>query len=133
MTGSKKRERDLKTLNLQNNATDEDIKLAYRQMAKKTHPDLHRDDPEASKKFLKVKNAYNDLKNSNKLDSRIRGSNYKESWVLRSYESHFRETFNHDIFFNFERRKPHEIPISPPETFVDLKELIKRRRKNKYF
>ncbi len=44
-------------LGIQKGASDEEIKKAYRQMAKKYHPDLHPDDPEAAEKFKEVNEA----------------------------------------------------------------------------
>lgn len=42
--------------------TGENIKKAYRLMAKKTHPDKNKDDPNATKKFQSVNTAYEKLK-----------------------------------------------------------------------
>lgn len=44
-------------LGLQKGASDEEIKKAYRKMAKKYHPDLHPDDPDAAEKFKEVNEA----------------------------------------------------------------------------
>ncbi|MFX1325219.1 MAG: DnaJ domain-containing protein [Promethearchaeota archaeon] len=44
-------------------ATDEEIKLAYRRLAKKYHPDKNRDDPDAKDKFIELKEAYDTLNN----------------------------------------------------------------------
>ena len=44
-------------LGLKKGATDAEIKKAYRQMAKKYHPDLNPDDPEAEAKFKEVNEA----------------------------------------------------------------------------
>ena len=46
-------------LGVSKGATDEEIKKAYRSMAKKYHPDLNKDDPEgAAAKFKEVNEAY---------------------------------------------------------------------------
>ena len=42
-------------LGISKNATEDEIKKAYRKMAKQYHPDLHPDDPDAAEKFKEVK------------------------------------------------------------------------------
>ncbi len=44
-------------LGVQKGASEEEIKKAYRKMAKMYHPDLHPDDPEAAEKFKEVNEA----------------------------------------------------------------------------
>jgi|AntRauTorcE11897_2_1112592.scaffolds.fasta_scaffold00001_230 molecular chaperone DnaJ len=46
-----------KVLGLDKNATDAEIKSAYRKLAKKYHPDLNKNDKEAQKKFQEVNEA----------------------------------------------------------------------------
>ena len=53
-------------LGLDRNASDEDIKKAYRTMAKQYHPDLHPGDKEAEAKFKEVNEAYATLSDSQK-------------------------------------------------------------------
>lgn len=48
-------------LGIQPDATQEEIKAAYRKLAKKYHPDLNKDDPSASAKFHEVQTAYDML------------------------------------------------------------------------
>jgi len=63
-------------LGIQKGATKDEIKKAYRQCAKKYHPDLHPDDPEAAKKMNEVNEAYDMLMNPEKYSSRQSGSGY---------------------------------------------------------
>ena len=53
-------------LGLQKGASDDEIKKAYRQMAKKYHPDLHPGDAEAEKCFKEVNEAYEILSDADK-------------------------------------------------------------------
>ena len=53
-------------LGIDRNATDADIKKAYRTLAKKYHPDLNPGDKEAERKFKEVNEAYEVLSNPEK-------------------------------------------------------------------
>jgi len=55
-----------KILGLEQGASETEIKKAYRQLAKKYHPDLHPDDPNASKKMNEINEAYDMLMNPEK-------------------------------------------------------------------
>lgn len=55
-----------KVLGVAPDASREEIKKAYRQMAKKYHPDLHPDDPNASQKMNEINEAYDMLTNPEK-------------------------------------------------------------------
>lgn len=55
-----------KVLGLDRNASDEDVKRAYRALAKKYHPDLNPGDQEAAKKMQQVNEAYDQIKNPEK-------------------------------------------------------------------
>lgn len=45
-------------LGITKKATDEQVKKAYREKSKQFHPDLHRDDKDATAKFARVSEAY---------------------------------------------------------------------------
>ena len=54
-------------LGVDKNATDDDIKKAYRRLARKYHPDLNRDDPKAAEvKMREINEAYDALKDKDK-------------------------------------------------------------------
>jgi len=133
LINSKKRESNLEALNLKSDATNDDIKLAYRRMAKKTHPDLNKNDPEASKKFLEVQNAYNELKDSNKPKIKVKAFRHRDPSTWSNFNSLIREIFSDNFFLSNEERKIYNVPLSQPEAYVDLKELVKRKRKYKNY
>ena len=54
------------TLGVERNASDADLKKAFRRKAKQLHPDQNRDDPEAETKFKAVNEAYEVLKDGEK-------------------------------------------------------------------
>ena len=54
------------TLGVSKNATDDEIKKAYRQMTLKYHPDRNQDDPGAADQFKKIAAAYEVLSDSKK-------------------------------------------------------------------
>lgn len=51
-------------LGLSRNASPEDVKVAYRRMARKYHPDVNQGDPAAADKFRLVQEAYQILKDA---------------------------------------------------------------------
>jgi hypothetical protein len=55
-------------LGIPRNATLDDIKVAYRRLARKYHPDVNQDDPSATDKFRLVQEAYKMLKDADKSD-----------------------------------------------------------------
>jgi len=55
-----------KTLGVDKNASQKEIKKAYYQLAKKYHPDTNKENPDASKKFQEVSEAYEVLSDDEK-------------------------------------------------------------------
>ncbi|MDO4363807.1 MAG: DnaJ domain-containing protein, partial [Clostridia bacterium] len=53
-------------LGVQKGATNDEIKKAFRQAAKKYHPDLNKDDPSAAEKFKECNEAYSVLSDADK-------------------------------------------------------------------
>src|ERR1700712_2264112 len=69
-----------KILGVDKTATPDDIKKAYRKLARKYHPDLNPDDKEAHKKFQQINEAnevLSDPENRKKYDSH--GENWKHA------------------------------------------------------
>ena len=62
-------------------ATPDEIKKAYRQKAKECHPDLHPDDPNATRKMNEVNEAYDMLMHPEKYQARQQQSQgYQQSY-----------------------------------------------------
>lgn len=68
-----------KILGVSHNATDEEIKAAYRRLAKKYHPDLNPGDGEAAKRMNEINAAYDQIKNP------PRYSGYSSTWYDGGY------------------------------------------------
>ncbi len=62
-----------KVLGLGPDASDEDVKRAYRRLAKKYHPDLNPGDQEAARKMQEVNAAYEQIKNPEKFQQQTGG------------------------------------------------------------
>lgn len=57
---------NLKLLQVNKNANTNEIKKAYRKLAKELHPDKNKDDPDASEKFSDLSSAYEVLSDADK-------------------------------------------------------------------
>ena len=66
-----------KVLGVERNASQEEIKKAYRRLAKQYHPDLNKDNPQAKEKFQEINEANEVLGDSEK---RKRYDEYGEHW-----------------------------------------------------
>ncbi|SDF72504.1 DnaJ C-terminal domain-containing protein [Epilithonimonas hungarica] len=66
-----------KILGLEKNASTDDIKKAYRRLARKYHPDMNPSDKEAEKKFKEINEANEVLSNP---ENRAKYDKYGENW-----------------------------------------------------
>lgn len=92
-------------LGLNKNATQDEIKSAYRNLAKKYHPDTNNGDPESEKKFKEISEAYEVLSNP------ASRSNYDNPQAHSPF-SGFGDFFANDIFEQIfqQQRKPTQNP-----------------------
>jgi len=88
-------------LGLTKSATDTEIKDAFRSLARKLHPDVNPDNPEAEEQFKEINNAYSILSDPEKRQA------YDAGQIDSSGESHFRSGYGRahvdieDMFNNF--------------------------------
>ena len=79
-----------RVLGVSPDASDEEIKRAYRLLAKKYHPDLNPGDPEAARKMQEVNAAYEQIKNPEKAQPQPGGYGYDPfgGYRQQSYAEH---------------------------------------------
>src|SRR5215213_9498858 len=77
-----------KILGVDKNASDSDIKSAYRKLARKLHPDLNPNDKEAHKKFQQVNEANEVLSDPEK---RKKYDKYGKDWQHGEAYEHARQ------------------------------------------
>ncbi|MGV9173026.1 MAG: J domain-containing protein [Promethearchaeia archaeon] len=124
MSFKKSRYECLKILGLNKGASDEEIKLAYRRLAKKYHPDLNKDDPSTEKKFKKLQNAYDNLKDSCAKNIPVKIKTTTKKSPFREFNRDFSDF---DKFFDsiFQGMRS---PFQEPSPFVDIKVELERRK-----
>lgn len=96
-------------LGVSKNASAKDIKKAYYQLAKKYHPDTNKGDPDASRKFQEVSEAYEVLSDDNKrkeydtwgATSEQMGMGMGQGQGTKGYNQHwqYRSTINAEELF----------------------------------
>ncbi|MBQ2776822.1 MAG: J domain-containing protein, partial [Peptococcaceae bacterium] len=73
-------------LGVSENATQDEIKKAYRLKTKEYHPDLHPDDPDAARKMGEINEAYDMLMNPEKYASkRAQQQGYRQYQNQQNY------------------------------------------------
>ena len=76
-----------KVLGVSPNASDDEIKRAYRRLAKKYHPDVNPGDREAARKMQEINAAYEQIKNPEKARAQSSHSSYDPFAGARQQES----------------------------------------------
>ena len=94
-----------KILGISKTASDEDIKKAYRKLARKLHPDLNPNDKEANKKFQQINEANEVLSDPEK---RKKYDQYGENW---ENAEQFEKAGRQDGSAGSRQRRPQENPF----------------------
>lgn len=81
-----------KVLGVSPDASDEEIKRAYRKLAKKYHPDLNPGDAEAAKRMQEVNAAYEQIKNPEKAQPNRGGYSYGGYDPFGGYSQQYSQT-----------------------------------------
>ena len=88
-----------RSLGVQPGATAEELKKAYRGLAKKYHPDLHPGDKEAEARFKEINEAYETLSDPQKrkeYDEKQRTTQGRSSDLLPQMQGGFAQFFGFD-------------------------------------
>ena len=118
-------------LGVNKDASQEEIKAAYRNLSKKYHPDLNNGDPEAEKRFKEINEAYQALNRKNNHSRFNMNGNYRTRWdnMVRNFrnDSLHHEQDLHDyikeleeIVESFIKEKPNSILYKFLKAFFDL-------------
>lgn len=121
-----------KILEVERTATADEIKKAYRSLAKKYHPDVNPDDKEAEHKFKNISEAYEVLSDS---DKRAKYDKFGSNWDKQSGYNPFEQA--ESIFKHFRRgQRVRRKPTASADVIVTLAEsytgCTKRVKFNRY-
>ena len=113
-------------LGLTTEAPTEEIRIAYRKLAKANHPDKHKGDPAYVEKFKDIQEAYDVLSDAEKrkeYDAQLaRQKNYNKKEVKKSATNKKADKSSND---NAQQQSQTEQPEQPrPEEIKDLHTLV---------
>ena len=83
-------------LGVSETATDEEIRAAYRTLAKKYHPDLNPNDPEAARRMNDINVAYDQIKSADKREqyrasqTQQQQTYYQQSYYANPFENYYK-------------------------------------------
>ncbi|MFC1485494.1 molecular chaperone DnaJ [Candidatus Latescibacterota bacterium] len=124
------------TLGVNKNATEEEIKKAYRRLALKYHPDRNKDDPAAEAKFKEASEAYEILSDPKKrstydqfgeegLKGAFSGKGGGFTWQDFTHATDFDDIFGSLFSDFFGTRRPHRSRASSARRGGDLRVTLK--------
>ena len=88
-----------KILGVSPDASDEEIKKAYRKLAKQYHPDLHPGDAEAAKQMQRINAAYEQIKNPEKQNPY---SGYQQAYQQNTDDQYQKAAFQYIRFRRYQ-------------------------------
>ena len=97
-----------KTLGVDENASQEEIKIAYRKLARNYHPDINKDDTGSSEKFKKINEAYEVIGNPTgraNYDAGLHGNHFNFGGGFGDVFQHVDEIFGSFFSRGFETKK----------------------------
>lgn len=92
-------------LNVSENSSDEEIKKAYRSLAKKYHPDMNSDNPLAEDKFKEINEAYDKINTQEKRNNFEYKNNFQNYYNYGFSSSDFNTDDLSDLFNNIKRKQ----------------------------
>lgn len=132
-----------KILGVDRNAPDDEIKQAYRKLAKKYHPDVNPNDKTAELKFKEISEAFDAIKSGEADTQNVFGQNgggFHQQNTQRSGRFHdvFEDMFMNDFgnFFGNRRRQFYnesysiEIPLTLEEVFTGVEKELNLKLPN---
>lgn len=121
-------------LGVSENATDEEIRAAYRRLAKQYHPDLNPNDPHAAAKMNDVNVAYDQIKTADKRAA-YRDESRKQSYQQSAYTADPWQTYyrtGHGYYGGSYTGGQRTDGNEPPFGWDSIFEETKRRNANTY-
>ena len=112
-------------LGVQPGASDEEIKKAYRSLAKKYHPDLHPNDAAASAKMNEINAAYDILSKPHSSDS----------WQQRAQRQYYEQESQSQYYSQGSRSQYYEQQetYDNQAEYVDFEEYLRNRNRQRAF
>ncbi len=101
-------------LGISKNATQEEIKKAYRNLAFKYHPDRNPDNKEAEEKFKKISEAYDVLGDEKKRAEYDRFGSSSSSYSSRNS---YQQNYYQNGYQNYYQRQTYSDPFSSEDSF----------------